>query len=317
MGTEYVITEMYQMLPLYGLTLKRNEYFVIWRDPGFTLENRHSEYLRDRRRFIFKQAKMNGFFDSSMERLLEIIKRKKYNKIILLSNCGKDLSGKKFVELARKILGFDVMVLFFSANKEHFKWIQKFPNALYTNNPEFYEKYINNYNNDGLLKLKQEIETEYKIKLKFTNNFLQFPQFVENKEYNDLIFEDICPYFRKVVIKNRKNTKVLFMEENGDPCFKSSEKIEADKFFWYITLINNEITLFSNESYLYFNKNSDVAKFKAMDIFKYEQKGKNFLIYYRNKNNVLTVKGDKISFKKESSNKDNQLFEFIDEYNEN
>ena len=139
---------------------------------------------------------MNGFFDSSMERLLEIIKRKKYNKIILLSNCGKDLSGKKFVELARKILGFDVMVLFFSANNEHFKWIQEFPNALYTNNPSFYEKYITNYNEEGLLKLKQEIETEYIIKLKFTNNFLKFPKFVEDKKYNELFFEYVSPYIR-------------------------------------------------------------------------------------------------------------------------
>ena len=283
MGTEYVITEMDQMLPLYGLTLKRNEYFVVWRDPGFTFENTHSEYLRDRRRFIFKQAKMNGFFDSSMERLLEIIKRKKYNKIILLSNCGKDLSGKKFVEVARKILGFDAMVLFFSANNEHFKWIQEFPNALYTNNPGFYEKYINNYNEEGLLKLKEEIENEYNIKLKFTDNFLKFPQFVENKEYNDLIFEDVCPYFRKAIIKNRKNTKALFMDKNGEPNLFSSETIETDKFIWYITLINDEITLFSNNSYLYFDKNSDVAKFKAMEKYKYEQKGKNFLIYYENK----------------------------------
>ena len=224
MGTEYVITEMDQILPLYGLTLKRNEYIVIWRDPGFTFENIHSEYLRYIKRFIFKQAKMNAFFDSRMERLLEIIKRKQYNKIILLSNCGKDLSGKKFVEIARKILGFDVIVLFFSINNEHLKWIQDFPNALYTNNPGFYKKYINNYNKDGLLKLKQEIEREYKIKLKFTNNFLEFPGFVENKKYDQLIFEDVSPYFRKVLIKNRKK-KVLLMEKNGEPCFKSSDVV--------------------------------------------------------------------------------------------
>ena len=313
-GTEYVITEMDQILPLYGLTLKRNEYIVIWRDPGFNIENNFSEYLRDRRRFIFKQAKMNGFFDSSMEKLLEIIKRKKYNKIILLSNCGKDLSGKKFVEIARKILGFDVMVLFFSANKEHFNWIQKFPNALYTKDPRFYEKYINNYNKDGLLQLKQEIEKEYKIKLKFTDNFLEFPKFVGKKKYDELIFEDICPHIRKVVIKNRENKKALLMDKNGEPCFKSTDKLETDQFIWYITLINNEITLFSNESYLYFDRNSDVAKFKAMEKFQYEQKDKKYLIYYGNKNNTLTVKGDKISFEKEKPNQDNQLFEFIDEY---
>ena len=272
MGIEYVITEMDQMLPLYGLTLKRNEYFVIWRDPGFTIENDFSEYLRERRRFIFKQAKINGFFDSSAERLLEIIKRKKYNKIILLSNCGIDLSGKKFVEVARKILGFDVTVLFFSGNEEHLEWIQKFPNALYTNDPSFYEKYITNYNKECLLKLKKEIEENYNIKLKINDDFLSFPNFTQNKQYDDLIFEDINPYFRKVIIKNKENKKALYMDENGEVICKPSELIETERFIWYITLINDEITLFSNESYFYFDKKSDAAKYKAMEIFKYEKK---------------------------------------------
>ena len=38
-GNEYVITEMDQILPLYGLTLRRNEYLVVWRDPCFDQEN--------------------------------------------------------------------------------------------------------------------------------------------------------------------------------------------------------------------------------------------------------------------------------------
>ena len=142
MGTEYVITEEDQFLPLYGLTLKRNEYFVVWRDGNFDGDNGHAGFLNERKKFIYKQAQMNAYFDSNSEKLLEIIRRKKYNKIILLSNCGVDLSGKKFVEIARKILGFDVVVLFFSGNKKHLEWIQKFPNALYTNSPCFYEKYI-------------------------------------------------------------------------------------------------------------------------------------------------------------------------------
>ena len=45
-GNEYVITEMYQILPLYGLTLKRNEYFVVWRDPHFSGKNEFNEYLK-------------------------------------------------------------------------------------------------------------------------------------------------------------------------------------------------------------------------------------------------------------------------------
>ena len=45
-GNEYVITEMCQILPLFGLTLKRNEYFVIWRDPNFSGENKYNQYLK-------------------------------------------------------------------------------------------------------------------------------------------------------------------------------------------------------------------------------------------------------------------------------
>lgn len=109
---------------------------------------------------------MNAYFVSSTEKALEIIKRKRFNKIILISNIGLDLSGKKFVEIARKILGYDIVVLFFSNNQKHFSWLQNFPNALYTNDANFYQEYILNYNTDGLLKLKSKIEKHYGIKIK-------------------------------------------------------------------------------------------------------------------------------------------------------
>ena len=54
-----------------------------------------------------------------------------------------------------------------------------------------------------------------------------------------------------------------------------------------------------------------------MEMFNYENYVEKNLIYYRNKNYVLTIRGDKISFEKERSEKDNQLFEFLDIYNEN
>ena len=48
-GNEYVITEMEQILPLYGLTLKRNEYLVIWRDPCFDKKNEWDKFLEERK----------------------------------------------------------------------------------------------------------------------------------------------------------------------------------------------------------------------------------------------------------------------------
>ena len=108
------------------------------------------------------------------------------DKIILISNIGLDLSGKKFVEIARKILGFDVVVLFFSQNQKHFSWLQNFPNALYTNNNNFYKEYIMNYNYEGLINLKNKIQNYYKIKLIFTNEFLKFPKFINQQLYSGI-----------------------------------------------------------------------------------------------------------------------------------
>jgi len=311
-GNEYVITEMEQILPLYGLTLRRNEYLIVWRDPSFGKKTEWNNYLEERKMFIYKESKMNAFFVDSIEKGLEIIQRKRYNKIILISNIGLDLSGKKFVEVARKILGFDVMVLFFSNNKNHFDWLQKFPNVLYSSVNKFYENYISNYNEKGLIQLKKDVENLYKIKLNFTNDFLSFPKFADNKEYKDLFFNDINENFRRVMIKSKLGRKALYME-NRKVIFKSCEGLEITPFIWYITIIDNEITLFNNESYLDFDKNEGIVKgYPYMKRWKCEKKDSYYLIYLEDKNNMLTIDGDKALIRNENKNQNNQLFLFID-----
>ena len=175
-GTEYVITEMDQILALYGLTLKRSEYLVIWRDPGFSLNNQFSKYLQSKIRILNQVVQMNIYYMGTTEKALELISRKKYNKIILITNVGKDLSGRSFIEKAREFLGFDVMALFFSQNKGNLNWIKTFKNSLYTNNDDFLLEYITNYNKEGLIKLKAKIEKYYKTKfVEFNEDFLKFP----------------------------------------------------------------------------------------------------------------------------------------------
>ena len=317
-GTEYVITEMDQILPLYGLKFKRNEYFVIWRDNHFKGDNDYSDYLKERKLFIYEIAKMNAYFESSLEKALEIIKRKKSNKIILISNIGLDKAGKKFVEVARKILGFNVMVLFFSANPDHFSWLQEFPNALYTSNEDFYQKYILNYNEKGLLDLKKEVEECYDINLKFEDNFLKFPKFVNFAEYNEIKFNEKSPNFKKVTIKNSKTKSILCMDDNRKPCFKSNSDLDVKKYIWYVTLMNGEITLYSNDSYLGGNVDSKKATGEEfMQRFKYEEIKNNkyteYLIYYNDKNNVLTVSGNQAILQSVSNNNEYQKFKLIEE----
>ena len=74
LGNEYVITEFNQIFPLYGLTFRRNEYFITISKVIMNI-------------YIYEYAKMNAYFEDGLEKALEIIKRKKYNKIILISFC--------------------------------------------------------------------------------------------------------------------------------------------------------------------------------------------------------------------------------------
>ena len=314
-GTEYAITEMEQILPLYGLTFKRNEYFVIWRDPNFQGDNPFSNYLRERKLFIYKYAKMNAYFESSTEKALEIIKKKKFNKIILISSIGLDLSGKKFVEIARQILGFDVVVLFFSKNQSHFSWLQNFPNALYTDDATFYKDYILNYNEKGLLNLKQKIEKCYRINLKFTKNFMQFPKFINGNElFENIIFEEPSPNFKKVIIINSESDKVFCMDDKQNPSFNSSSKLNVNLYEWYVTMIGNEITLYSNGSYLGADVNTGRAKGEQfMKRYKYEKiNNMEYIFYYENKNNTLTIKGNNAILQKENYNRTNQKFKLLE-----
>lgn len=78
------------------------------------------------------------------------------------------------MEIARHILGFNVPVLFFSKNKNHFSWIKNFPNTLFTDNIDFYKDYILNYNEKGLLDLKNKIKKFYNINLNFDKDYLNF-----------------------------------------------------------------------------------------------------------------------------------------------
>ena len=315
LGTEYVITEKEQILTLYGLTFKRNKYLIIWRDPHFEGSSMFYEFLEEQKLFIYEYAKMNAYFESSIEKALELIQRKKYNKIILISNIGLDLSGKRFVEIARKILGFNVMVLFYSKNKSHLSWLQNFPNALFTDNSNFYQEYILNYNEKGLLNLKKKIETYYNIKLIFDNNFLKFPKFINSEEFDNIIFGEQIQYFKKVVIKHSNTNSILCIDDKKNICLIEQDNVDINLNIWYVTIIENEITLFCNGYYLGINVDlKTITCKKYMEKFKFEIiNNNNYLFYYDNKENILTIDENRnLIIEKEKSDRTNQKFKLIE-----
>ena len=314
LAKEYIITEFDQILPLYGLTFKRNEYLIVWRDPHFLRANDYYEFLEKNKLFIYENTQFNIYCENYIEKALELIDRKKYNKIILISNIGLDLSGKRFVEIARKILGFNVIILFLSNNKTHLSLLQNFPNALFSDNIDFFKHYVLNYNEEGLINLKKKIEKYYNIKLNFDKDFLQFPKFINEGKYSDLIFEERTSCFRKIIIRNSKNKSIFCMDNEKMPYFNSNIKTDCSLYIWYVTIIGNTITLFSNGRYLGANiYTKSVTGEKYMKIYKLEKINDNeYLIYYDNKDNILTVKGNKAILERENNDRANQKFKFID-----
>ena len=103
------------------------------------------------------------------------------------------------------------------------------------------------------------------------------------------------------------------MKEDRTVEFISNQEKDINLLLWYITLIDNEITLFSNNSYLYMDENNKVKGYQYMKKWKYGQEKNKFYIYYGNKNNMLIISGNKAIINNEKKN-DNHLFDFIDYY---
>ena len=83
---EYVITELEQIFPLYAIKIKRNEYFILWRDSNYEGKNFYYDYLKKRELYANGIAKMNIYIENNTENALKFIYKRRFNKIILITN---------------------------------------------------------------------------------------------------------------------------------------------------------------------------------------------------------------------------------------
>ena len=195
-GTEFAINNLDQICPFMSLKLKRDEYCVIWRDNNFSskpvygnkFDKIFKKFLKERMEYINLMAKFNIYTCETSEEALKLIERKKYNKIILISNIGTDLGGKKFIINARKIIGNEVIALFLAYNTDHLEWVKNFKNAIFSNEPEFYEKYLDCFfdkNEDeckkALRNLIEKMEAHYNVTFNFDDKYLEFPYYKNKK----------------------------------------------------------------------------------------------------------------------------------------
>ena len=199
---EYIIGELCQIFPFMQIKIKRNEYCVIWRDNNLSskpvyndkYDKEFKDFLKNRLEYISQYAKFNIYPCETTKEALTLVKKKKFNKIILMSNVGSDFGGRDFVNEARKIIGNDVITLFLAYMEEHLEWITEYNNALFSNIDKFHEQYLECFTDDpnatkqNILTLKSSIEDHYDVKFKFDNKFLDFPNFKEEGEFCALNF---------------------------------------------------------------------------------------------------------------------------------
>ena len=205
-GTEYVITETSQILPLLNVTVERVESLIVWRDNNFNPSNPngYSNFnemldfnlkIKKYAAFNFK-TKIYYFYDSN--EALNFIKRKKYNKIILITNGAND--GIGFINNARQIIGNNTISLVTCYMAQYYMSIVKNNENILLNSKhhDCIKEFLNlaiNQNINALRNLQNQIETKLKeIDNSFcfqpiNTNAFYFPKFKDSGEFSELSFD--------------------------------------------------------------------------------------------------------------------------------
>ena len=185
---EYCITDRDQILPLYGINLQRVDYCIIWRDSNFESQI-WKEPLKKNKEIIKNMTGYNLYTETNSKDALRLVYRKRFNKIIIITNVGKNLEGKKYVDKVRKILDFNVAALFFTDRIEHLDWIKDYPNALFCMDDYTIKKYIFNYKEEGYNEIRNNIKEIFGVELPEPQNAFDYPLFEKYKDKFELLGE--------------------------------------------------------------------------------------------------------------------------------
>jgi len=75
----------------------------------------------------------------------------------------------------------------------HLDWIKNFKNAIFSNDPNFYEDYLQCFGEESDAKVRIEelikkMENHYEVKFNFDDNYLYYPHFKNDGKYEELRF---------------------------------------------------------------------------------------------------------------------------------
>lgn len=200
--TEYLISYKEQMIPMYAINLKRVEYLIIWRDNNFDKSNPNNyniidfnkmlEFNENMKTYASRHIRTKIYFVNSSLEGLKLVDRKKYNKIILITNGGDN--GRQFIIDARKIIGSNSVALvtcYLPGN--HLNWVSQLPNTYISNNKEFFQLFLESVIKEDIFqmtRLKNMMEYifrgfQFNINV---NSLFYFPKFMKNGTFDQLSF---------------------------------------------------------------------------------------------------------------------------------
>lgn len=214
---EYVFPYKYQIIPICSFTVMRTDYFILWKDENIgNLEN--TRYMKE----LSKKMQVNVYFKRTVNDALQLINLKKKNKIKLITNGGNELSGKRLIEEARKITRSNFVCLVFARDYNHFQWISKMENVLFTNDSSFFREFASlQMNIDEVLRFVEKLENSIHFKFNINRDeLLKFPLHIKNKfneYYNESYINDDIPY----------NNPDLNLENNTRRSYNNSNAVST------------------------------------------------------------------------------------------
>ena len=177
-ANEFVFPNKYQIIPVYSFTVMRKDYFILWKDEN--IENsENTNYMKE----LQEKREVNVYFSKSVDEALEIIKRKKKNKIKLITNGGYNLTGKKLIEEARKIIDSNFVCFVFASCIDHIEWVSRMENVLFASSASHFRDFAEmELDKKKIIEFAHVLEESYQYKININEDeLLNFPTNLQEK----------------------------------------------------------------------------------------------------------------------------------------
>ena len=199
---EYLLSIKEQIIPMYAICLRRVEYLIIWRDNNFD-KNKNSnnyddfdkmvEFNMEMQNFAFRELNSKIYHVNTTEEGLKLIDRKKYNKIVIITNGGNN--GEEFIKESRKLIGAEsIAYVSCYIPSNHINWVSQLPNTLLSDDKEIFQNFLKNAiteNKSEMKNLKTKIENKYGKEFNEFNEdtIFNFPKFMKEGKFSQLEFD--------------------------------------------------------------------------------------------------------------------------------